>query len=52
MVNGNELIGAIANLTLQVRCHTNQCCYNQVQLYILTVAHAKPIPILINFVYP
>jgi hypothetical protein len=34
MVNGEELIGTTQYLTLQTRCHIDQCHYNRVQLCI------------------
>jgi hypothetical protein len=33
MINSEELIETTEHLTLQMRCHTNQCWHKQVQLY-------------------
>jgi len=30
MINSEELIGTTENLTVPMRCHINQCYYNQV----------------------
>jgi hypothetical protein len=35
MVNSVELIGTKECLTLQMTCCINQCCYNQVQKYMI-----------------
>jgi hypothetical protein len=37
MVNSEELIGTAEYLTLQTRCHTNQCRYKRVRLYFRTL---------------
>jgi len=33
MVNSEKLVGTTEYLTLLMRCHINQCCYEQVQLH-------------------
>ena len=41
IANSEELIGTTEYLTLQKRCHINQCCYNQVWQYFLSANTAS-----------